>query len=566
MFVSEELSSNVITKFKEILGCRKIDDLLLKIDGSKILDKKNKNKANREILHGILCDKSIYKYLNEYHRIINSDPRNFISVLEERHKDINIIEFQKVYLQKRLVLDSLEYEKLVIWLDKILNKTLGDKNIFEHKVNEILLNEENFLRYLMSLKIIQQRIIEDPNFVESEFSNINIDNFCILQRKLNKYLQKLIQSNNFSIYIPFMENIEDIKLKYLNYFYYYQNGMNIILEKLDSVKIKNLSSPKELHESFMKPIQHLFGYISFFKCLKKFCYISDQRYYIYLENCFKEIAEMANDKKKKLDEKEFYFKIRKRIENSDELNDSELGEYLLHNYAVFFYRKRRGKYLILYFEKGMVFVEIETDRLIFLETILYFCVQKCKLYDKNDEYNLKVVWRDTNESKELTVIPFISREAAVSVEEIINTTKDSKNKLEIKEEDSEARNYKSIPSAGKVEFKDKKIRTKYKESDSKSTILNFFASKIQFGDLNFIICQELFSDFDDFKKKSLSRIANYLYPEKNITENSINLAHYKNFKFYFKDGNELISIENQDDFFATRVFCKDKLYIFIKHV
>jgi hypothetical protein len=85
---------------------------------------------------------------------------------------------------------------------------------------------------------------------------------------------------------------------------------------------------------------------------------------------------------------------------------------------------------------------------------------------------------------------------------------------------------------------------------------------LEFGDLNFVVYLRNTS-YEEFRKILLKRLACYFYPR--FKENNIDLDHYEDFKFFIKDNNKLIPIENSSDLGGALFHFNFRLKVLIRY-
>ena len=163
-----------------------------------------------------------------------------------------------------------------------------------------------------------------------------------------------------------------------------------------------------------------------------------------------------------------------------------------------------------------------------LQFVRYKEITDSKLYNYRDDVYLKMVLKDTKKS-----LAFVLKDKNVAQKLVIL--------LRIGKESSHKRKDPDVCTSGTKNL----------------------ASIIRFGKLRFLIGYDKDGGFASFKQKAIYRLGRYFYPNREISENSIDLSEYSEFLLHANHNGTHILLENDSDFKAAIDFFDKKLDVLI---
>ncbi|KAM0674788.1 hypothetical protein GVAV_001607 [Gurleya vavrai] len=320
-----------------------------------------------------------------------------------------------------------------------------------------------------------------------------------------------------------------------------------------------------------------FKYIKYFDLFSRYCFISDERSFIFLDNSFKEIARMANEKQRKSEGDRFLERLSSKVDKFEEMDRSVLSELLFYHEEEFIFRRNSRVFSFLVFQNGFSFLvrNEKTSRFkyLFLEFVLYPRVSKCKLYADNDKFVLKLIW-STRNSREMTIIPFEEEEKAQRIFNHINEKIKSKTENKISNSDQ---NFKNIDRNDSKTNLATKNENSYKETIYNANIKKKdLENKTNFGSKNENNNKEMTYNAN-LKKKDLQNKTNnnnlLIHDEEKINNLVTNKVSELNHQRYNKqnksfDNTEFLAakIEFVDLLFLVKLTSFEKFYDFKKKI
>lgn len=486
-------------------------------------------------------------------------------------------------------------------INELLIQTVQSQRIYQKHKKMLLFEEQKYLKFLENL---YHHIINvlDQDFRNKKYALFNLRELIKLHREVIEDLQE--QKSYETVYLNRLSSFRAI---YVYYFTKKNRISNVYLQNYEMIKdFSYFKDKKSIDKVFMRPIIMFFRYVSFFEIFAANAYAKDEELYNHLLSSFKQIAEMANENRRKKEGNDFLESIKYEVENYNLINRNALGDLLYKHSANFIYRKNQRRYLFLVFRQGIALLLVYDNQTYqFLEQIRNSDITKTNLYKEGDLYMLKIVYK-AKDHREMFVVPFEEEEKVYRIYEhtkkvIQNGVKTpTEQQVSPKNDNTEYTDAKYADRCADAKYDDNKLTDKKRvDYDNTNEMCSSFSTlklsnsvkkievsadqsrspdrkdystnensiviaKIEFVDLLFLVKLRIGEDFTCFKKRVIARIGKHFYPEKQITEQNIDLSHYLDFVFYIRDNNNLYLLESSDDLHAGSILANNRLDIVIE--
>ncbi|EJW03588.1 hypothetical protein EDEG_02100 [Edhazardia aedis USNM 41457] len=178
-----------------------------------------------------------------------------------------------------------------------------------------------------------------------------------------------------------------------------------------------------MSNALMYPIIYIFRYVYMFDKLQQNCFMKLGFRYRFLIYCFKDILRMVNNKMNKTTNDDFLNSIIGKLSNKTKF----VHDYKIYDCGVLkFYaesdmkfRNEDGKFILLFYNNSMQLFLNENNKINYIDTIRYFSIRKCKVYEEGSNFLVKIVFY-AQSSKEIFVFQVDSRDKAERIVIIIN--------------------------------------------------------------------------------------------------------------------------------------------------
>ncbi|KAM0685932.1 hypothetical protein COBT_002851 [Conglomerata obtusa] len=573
MPITEKRCLEVLTNLKKLFGEKLHKKYVAK--ASNLINEDDLHDISAKRLEVILKTQYI-KYFNKMQGFKSDRISTFTDVALKKYPNVEISNFIAYIRSKN---NELTIE-IIEEFDAFNKNVIAVVDRYRISIRLLIDEEAKYILFLEKLFQHINVILEQDKIKNHSCVKFNIEKLIALHRSVNNHLSK-----EKKIHLVYTERIPEFRREY-QYFFKNKNKISdYYMAHFETIKEYSFfRSKKQIETVFMKPIIMFFRYLSIFETLQANCFVFEERSYNFLENSFKGIAEMANEKQRKIDGKHFLEKLKDRIESYNDIDKAILGNLLYYHETDFIFRKNNRIYVFLVFNDGICLLlknrDDEKYKYQFLEQIMNENITKCKLYIDDTKYMLKLIWKSNN-LREMTVIPFDEEEKAQRISKHINkylnkleTTENKKHQSmpipsnehiqseNIQNENIQNRNFynRSIQDEKNIPVKN----VEYENVNSSSNDTKFYAAKIEFSDLLFLIKTHEKEKFYDLRKRIIARIGTHFYPEKKITVDNIDLTHYQDFVFFIRENGNLYLLENDDDLEAAIIITNGKLDIVIE--
>lgn len=502
---NENICRETLRNIRKLLGIAIIKPFLSKI----------KSSENRyyQTLKMIFDENCFIKAFNHLHGQKNTDAI-FINIINERYQTDSSL-FQE-YLQSDRNNMSAEY---ISSINNLCIEANEKYNVYIGIIQNLRKEERKHAEFLKQLKLNIVEILDEGKLRNTKLATFNINEMIQLYDKINKNLKT---DNVIKVYKDCIHGFREC------YVFYLANKQKIASYYINS-KVSNtfFGDKKMIENHFMKPVLHVFNYPSIFQSLGHNCF-KNERSYQFLENSFRDIIGMANEKKRTIEGNDYLESIKARIIWHGNTINEDLLFYINDS---FIFRRNKNRYLVMFFTNQFAIFLKKSGNIEYLEKFDYDRIKKCKVYH-DEKSHIKIVYEA--KEREILVFPIDEIDKADRIVSYISNHIENLNE------------------------------TKKNDVSIKDDCFNEIAAKVEFSDLYFLIKFNPDEGFIKLKRKIIARVGQKFFPDKNINEDNIDLNHYLDFNFSIRDKGNLYLLENNEDLHAAIVLNEGKLDIVIK--
>lgn len=216
--------------------------------------------------------------------------------------------------------------------------------------------------------------------------------------------------------------------------------------------------------------------------------------------------------------------VLRKVDGYAEVEKENLDELYYHTKGKIVGKDNITPVTLLFINSGIVFLE-RGERTHCLQFLKYDDVVDSKIYDHRSETYVKIFVKDADKN---VVCSVKNKNIAQKTAMIIRTGKESRSG----------------------------------EAQSTSAIKKLSAI-IRFGDLKVFVDWDDTEGMDAFRRKAIHRLGKHFYPDKGISEASIDIQEYSEFLFYANYSGMHVLLESHNDLKAALFFLDKKLDVLI---